>query len=132
MVYEGLDAGDETRRNGDYIGFPHPDGDGTALDSVSVPVGVPVTYDGTNIAEATASASDIVGVTYAYDVYGDTGQEKISDNDVTVKTSGSVLADLSGIGVTAGDGGTVHGNNGELLIVEVVDADNDIAEVLIR
>lgn len=130
MVYDGLDAGDETRRNGDYVGLPHADADGTARDSVTVETGQLVGFDGADIAKVTASGNDIVGVVYAYDVYGDTGQEEVSDNDVTVKTSGTAIVDFSDwTGVSAGD---VLGNNGEVYVLEASDSGEDHFEVLLR
>lgn len=131
MVYDGLDAGDETRRNGDYVGLPHADSDGTARDSVTVDTGQLVGYDGSNITKVTASGNDIFGVVYAYDVYGDTGQEEISDNDVTVKTSGTAIVDFSDWGTTPSAGDAL-GNNGEVLVLEASDSGTDHFEVLLR
>lgn len=138
MVYEGLNVGDETRRHGDYIGLPHGVTDGKAVaDLGTLDRGVPVVYDGSAITEATADGDTIVGVLYAFDVYGDStnaGPYVDGDSDATVKTSGTVKADLSqlGDGVAEADEGTALGGNGELLILNVLDADNDIAEVLLR
>jgi len=134
MVFEDLDNGDETRRNGDYIGLAHGNSDGSALDSATPAIGVPVTYDGTAIAAA-ASGESVAGVLYDYDVYGDFQNQKISDQDATVKTRGAVKADVSGMvaaGITAGD---TLGANGELYVLEVLETDggnNEIAEVLVR
>jgi hypothetical protein len=102
--WNGLNAGDETRRNGDYVGFDIPDAEGTALDSVTIPQGAPVTYDGTELAESTADADEIVGILSNYEVSGDTGQETV-DDEANVKMRGEVLADLSnwdGTGPTEG------------------------------
>ena len=146
--FDGLNVGDETRRHGDYVGLPHGETDGTSVGSVSGPDrGVPVVYDGGNDelvaydADASSGLSSgqgpIAGVLYAFDVYGDSsnaGPYIDGDSDATVKTSGTVLADLGqgAGGVADGDEGTALGPNGELLILEVVDASNNIAEVLLR
>lgn len=91
--YDDLDAGDDTRRNGDYIAYPHPDNEGDALSSVTINRGRLVTYDGTDLSEATSTTDDMFGVLQNYDVYGDTGKEKVGQ-EATVKTNGSVLANL--------------------------------------
>lgn len=138
--YNGLNVGDETRRHGDYIGFEQSVvSDGTAVaDLGSFDRGVPVTGDGSGgVQEATdPAADDVAGILYAFDVYGDSsnaGPYVDGDSKVTVKTSGSVIADLSGFtSVAEADEGTAVGPNGELLVVEVLDASNDIAEVLLR
>ena len=95
MVFEGLDPGDETRRNGDYVGFDIPDAAGTALDSVTIPRGALVAFDGTELSEVTDPANeDIAGVLANYNVSGDTGQEVV-DKSANVKVRGEVLADLT-------------------------------------
>ena len=128
MVYEDLDAGDETRRNGDYVSFTHPDADGTALDSVTIPRGVPVTYDGTDLAESTATGDSHVGILANYDVYGDTGKEKVG-TEATVKYRGEVIADLSDFSPTAG---TYLDDSENIYVVEEVDADNNLFRVQVR
>lgn len=95
MVFEGLDAGDETRRNGDYVGFDIPDAAGTALSDVTIPRGALVAFDGTDLSEVTdPSTEDIAGVLANYNVSGDTGQEVV-DKSANVKVRGEVLADLT-------------------------------------
>lgn len=131
MVYEDLDAGDETRRNGDYVGFAHPDGEGTALDSVTIPQGAPVTYDGTDLAESTADADDIAGILANYNVYGDTGKEEVKA-DANVKVRGEVLADLTNWGGTGPSVGAYLDDNATVYIVEEVDAGNNIYRVQVR
>lgn len=128
MVFEGLDAGDETRRHGDYVGFPHPDADGTALDSVTIPRGVPVTYDGTDLAESTATSDLMVGILANYDVYGDTGNEKVK-GDANVKYRGECLADLTDFSPTVG---TYLDGNGDIFVAEEVDSSNNIYRVQVR
>lgn len=133
MVFEGLDAGDETRRNGDYVGFPHPDADGTALDSVSIPQGVPVAYDGTvlsEVADVTGTGPDIAGILANYDVYGDTGQEKVA-GDANVKMRGEVIADLTDFDGTATAGSYLDAGN-TIYVVEEVDADDNLYRVQVR
>lgn len=97
MAFEDIDAGDETRRNGDYVGFPHSNGDGSALDSASPQPGVPVALDGSGEITTVSGdgTSDVVGVLSNYDVYGDFENQKISDNDANIKFRGEVKADLS-------------------------------------
>jgi len=130
-LFDDLDAGDEARRNGDYVSFAHPDSEGDALSGVTIPQGAPVTYDGTDLAESTADADEIAGILANYDVYGDTGQEKIGA-EANVKMRGEVLADLTnwaGTGPTVGayldDAQTVY-------VVEEVDADNNLYRVQVR
>lgn len=132
MVYEDLDAGDETRRNGDYVGFPHPDADGTALDSVDIPQGAPVLHDGTDLAEATADADEVIGILANYDVYGDTGNEKVA-GDANVKMRGEVIADLTNWAGTGPTVGAYLGNAGvSILVVEEVDAANNLYRVQVQ
>jgi len=107
MVYEDLDAGDETRRNGDYVKFPHPDDEDTALADLTGPDrGAVVGYDpgDDQIAEVndfTGSGVDIAGVVADLNVSGKTGMEVIS-GEATVKMRGEVVADLSGADATVG------------------------------
>lgn len=131
MVFEDLDAGDEARRNGDYVSFEHPDGEGTALDGVTVPQGVPVYYDGTELGEvtdATDSGPAIAGVLANYDVYGDTGKEKVGAR-ANVKMRGEVLADLSEFSPTVGE---YLDSDGDVYVAEVVDEDDGLYRVQVR
>jgi len=127
MVFEGLDAGDETRRHGDYVALPHDE------DSDGVTPGQVVTYNGTKITEVTSSSSDIFGVLYTYQVFedGETGQTIDQSKDATVKVSGTVIADFSNWGSTP-SAGDVLGNNGEALVLEASDSGTDHFEVLLR
>lgn len=129
--------GDETRRNGDYLGLPHPDGE-VRLSNVTVPKGKVVTYDGTEVTEVTGDDSDpVAGVLYEYDVFGDSPDPLVrGDRDATVKTRGAVVADLSayvdnGTGTTVAEGNTL-GPNGEILVVEEVQNGTNLYEVLVR
>jgi hypothetical protein len=131
MVYEGLDAGDETRRNGDYVAFPHPDGAGTALDSVTIARGEPVKYDGTDLELADADADVITGILANYDVYGDTGQEEVEE-EANVKMRGEVLADLTNWGGTSPSVGSYLDDSNVVYVVEEVDADDNIYRVQVR
>ena len=136
MVFEDIDVGDEARRNGDYVGFPHSNADGTALDSASPQPGVPVTLDGNGDIElvgttsGTPAADTVVGILSNYDVYGDFENQKISDNDANIKFRGEVKADLTAYG-----GGTVGeyvDDNGDVFVSEAVDAGNNIYVVQVR
>lgn len=119
MVFEGLDPGDETRRNGDYVGFNTPDSEGTALDSVTIDRGKPVTYDGTVLAESTADADEIAGILANHNVSGDTGKEVV-DGTATVKMRGEVLADLSNWGGTGPSEGAYLDDAQTVYVVENV------------
>jgi hypothetical protein len=132
--------GDESRRNGDYIGLDHPNTEERPSGGPTPSVGKPVVL-GTN-GEVTAAPADgtgdIVGVLYAYQRFGETVEElpdKIRpERDATVKTHGAVIADLSD---QAGGGGTVEiggtlGANGELVVLNELDAGGDLYEVLVR
>ena len=111
MVYEDLDAGDETRRNGDYVNFPHPYDEDTALADLSGPDtgpdrGAVVGYDPADdqiveVTDFTGSGVDIAGVVADLNVSGKTGMEVIS-GEATVKMRGEVVADLSGADATVG------------------------------
>jgi hypothetical protein len=131
MVYEDLDAGDETRRNGDYVAFPHPDSEGDALSGVSIPQGAPVTYDGTNLAESTANGDEIVGILSNYGVYGDTGNEKVGP-EANVKMRGEVLADLTNWAGGDPSEGAYLDDNADVFVVEEVDSDNNLYRVQVR
>jgi hypothetical protein len=132
--------GDESRRNGDYIGLDHPNTEERPSGGPTPSVGKPVVL-GTN-GEVTAAPADgtgdIVGVLYAYQRFGETVEElpdKIRpERDATVKTHGAVIADLSD---QAGGGGTVEiggtlGANGELVVLNELEAGGDLYEVLVR
>jgi hypothetical protein len=137
--FGGLNVGDETRRHGDYVGLPHTVSDGTAVaDLGSLDRGVPVNLDGSGNLQAASSGGSVVGVLYAFDVYGDSSRDGPyvdGDSDATVKTSGTVIADVASMvssGISAGD---VLGANGELVVLEVLESDGgstEIAEVLLR
>jgi hypothetical protein len=137
MVYEGLNPGDETRRNGDYVGLPHDqDAGGTA----DVDEGQLVAFDGTNIvAVDDTSAEDVFGVLYTYQYAGDSGGSPqpdsniVQDRDATVKTSGTAIADLSGMTTPSSpSAGDVLGPNGEVLVLQASDSGTDHFEVLLR
>lgn len=130
MVFDGLDAGDETRRNGDYVGVAHADDDGTSIDSLTVPRGRLVTHDGTSIVEVTSTAADILGVVANYDVYGDTGQEKVK-GDANVKVGGTAIVDFSNFETVPSEGDFI-GNNNEAVVLEASDSGADHFEVLLR
>jgi len=131
MAYEDLDAGDETRRNGDYVGLPHPDGDGTDLDNVTIPQGAPVTYDGTGLAESTTDVDEIAGVLSNYDVYGDTGKERVGP-EANVKFRGEVIADLTNWSGTGPSEGAYLDDAQTVYVVEEVDATNNLYRVQVR
>lgn len=126
MVFDGLDAGDETRRNGDYVGLPHDE----TNDGISE--GELVVYDGTDIAAAGAdpTTEDIVGVLYTYQYSGEDDTVR-QDRDATVKTSGTVIADLTTQDGNFSVGGTL-GANGEVLVLEESDSGTNHYEVLLR
>lgn len=130
MAFEDLDPGDETRRNGDEIGFPHPDADGTAIDSVTIARGRVVAYDGTDLAEVTGDNSDApAGVLKNYNVADDEVY-----GEATVKTRGAVKADLTAYadGSATVAVGSSLGANGEIYVAEEIDASNNLYEVFVR
>lgn len=124
MTFEDLSPGDETRRNGDYVGLPHNGAD--IVEGEFVDLG----SDGIEAVTAPES-DDIVGVLYTYQYFHDAdGGEKVDqERDATVKTSGTVKADVSGI--TDAGAGDVLGANGEAVILSEPD-DDGYAEVLLR
>jgi hypothetical protein len=134
MVFEDLNPGDETRRNGDYVALPHPDGDDTALDSVTIPRGRAVTYDGTALAEPAGDNSELVaGVLANYNVYGDSGSEEVGP-EATVKMRGEVIADLTAYengAATVEEGGAL-GANGGIYIVEEINGGSNLYRVQVR
>jgi len=129
--------GDETRRNGDYIGLPHPNGEDTRLSGASPAKGKVVTYDGTDIGEVSGDNSDpVTGVVYEYDVFGDSPDPLVrGDRDATVKTRGAVVADLSQYESTL-TGGVSEGDNlgsrGRIEVLEEVENGTNLYEVLVR
>ena len=127
MVYEDLDAGDETRRNGDYVSFEHPDGDGTALSGVTLDQGIPVTADGSGVLSAAATGDDVAGILSNYDVYGDTGQEEVGP-EANVKVRGEVIADMSGLSVTVG---SYWDDNADVYVAEQIGS-SDLYRVQVR
>jgi len=133
--FEDIDAGDEARKNGDYVGFPHGNADGTLLSDASPQPGVPVTYDGTSISLVTGDGTDTVaGILSNYDVYGDFQNQKVSDTDGNVKFRGEVKADLTAYAdgsatVTVGE---YVDDGGDLFVSEEVDASNNLYVVQVR
>jgi len=130
--FDDLDPGDETRTHGDYVGFAHPDSDGTSVDSVTIARGRVVSYDGTQLAEVTGDNSDdVCGVLANYDVYGE-GEEV--QGDANVKTRGEVLADLTAYvdGTATVSAGSALGANGQIYVEEEVDSTNNLYRVQVR
>lgn len=137
--FDGLNVGDETRRHGDYVGLPHTVSDGTAVGSLgALDRGAPVNLDGDGNLDVAASGEAVVGVLYAFDVYGDSSRDGPyvdGDSDATVKTSGTVIADVAPMVSGAVSAGDVLGANGELVVLEVLESDGgdtEVAEVLLR
>lgn len=133
-LFDDVDAGDETRRDGDHVAFAHPDGDGTALDSVTLARGVPVAYDGTDLQAVTGDGTDdVAGILQNYDVSGDTGSEVVGP-DATVAVGGTVKADLTVYAngtATVAVGSYVDDAN-DIYVVDAIDASNNIYEVRVR
>lgn len=135
MVYEGLNPGDETRRNGDYVGLPHDE----ATDGVEA--GELVTHDGTDIAAAAVpgdgTGDSVVGVLYAYQYAGDSGgvpqpdSNIVQDKDVTVKTSGTAIVEFDGVAASPSPG-DVLGPNGEVVVLQNANTGVDAYEALLR
>jgi len=130
------EAGDETRLNGDYVKLPH----GNTGDHVTDPTpaaGVPVTISGGEITAVTGSGSineDVVGVVYTYQYFGDSSRQGPfvrTDEDATVKTHGSIVADLSGVAASPSEG-DVLGPNGELVVLNALENGTGLYEVLVR
>jgi len=128
-------AGDESRRHGDYISLPDTEVEEDGTNAVGA--GVPVTYNGTTISAATvdgaAGGESIVGILHTYQYFGDSSRDGPyirTDQDPTIKTSGAVYADLSGISASPSAGDTL-GPNGELLVLEDTQT-SGVYEVLIR
>jgi hypothetical protein len=128
MVYEDLDAGDDSRRNGDHIAYDHPDAEGDARSGVTINRGRLVTLgSGGVLAEAKATGDDVLGVLQDYGVYGDTGKEKVK-GQATVKTDGAVLANLSKFSPTVG---SYLDDNANVFVSQQV-GDTDVYEVILR
>lgn len=137
MVFDDLDPGDETRRNGDYISLPHgaaEDGSGgpSEGDVVAMDTNGELTAVNNNDGAGALEEADVVGVLYTYQYYGEPSTIR-TDRDATVKTHGAVKANIGdyddvSTGYSQGD---VAGANGELLLLTDVDADG-YAEVLVR
>ena len=132
--------GDETRRNGDYIGLDHPNTEERPSGGPNPAVGKPVTL-GTNgeVEVVTGDNVDsVVGVLYAYQRFGETVEglpDKIRpERDATVKTHGAVIADLSDFvsGTATVEIGATLGPNGELVVLNELEAGGDLYEVLVR
>lgn len=140
MLNLNAQPGDESRRNGDYIGLDHPNTEERPSGGPTPSVGKPVVL-GTN-GEVTAAPADgtgdIVGVLYAYQRFGETVEElpdKIRpERDATVKTHGAVIADLSDQagGTATVEVGAALGANGELVVLNELEAGGDLYEVLVR
>lgn len=104
--FSGLDYGDETRRNGDYVGIAHDQGGNI---EGSPRRGQAVTIDGSGniVAAADASGDAVVGVLANYPRAGDSGGPSdpapiTGGQPATVKTSGTVKAEVDS-DVSAGD-----------------------------
>jgi len=132
--------GDETRRNGDYIGLDHPNTEERPSGGPTPAAGKPVVLGSNGEVEAAPAGGggDIVGVLYTYQHFGETVegvQDRIRpERDATVKTHGAVVADLSdqvGGSATVELGGSL-GANGELVVLNELEAGGDLFEVLIR
>lgn len=128
----GLDAGDETRHRGDYLGFPHTEADGTAIGDIVGPVeGEFVTLDANGDIAAAAVPGDntgtdnLVGVLYTYPYYGDSsnaGPYVRGGRDATVKTGGTVVVDFSNVAASPSAGDRL-GPFGEALVLTDVNGD---------
>jgi hypothetical protein len=133
-------AGDETRRNGDYVKLPNSltEADEPVTDP-SPGAGIPVTLNAsgeiaTATLDGTSSSDTVVGVVYTYQYSGDSsrnGPYVRTDEDTTVKTQGTIVADLSGVTATV-ETGAALGPDGELLVLNQLEAGNGLYEVLVR
>lgn len=92
--FEDLGYGDETRRNGDYVGLPHDQDAGTTS---AADEGEAVAIDGSGNIKQAEDGDNIVGVLYTYQYYhdADTGSTIDQDRDATVKTQGTVKAKVA-------------------------------------
>lgn len=140
MVYEGLNPGDETRRNGDYVGLPHnEDANGGPEEGDPVTLNasgnvVTVTEDG-----ATGTILESVfGVLYTYQYAGDSGgapqpdSNIVQDRDATVKTSGTAIVEFDNVAGVSPSVGDTLGPNGEMLVLGPANTGVDAYEVLLR
>jgi hypothetical protein len=94
--FDDLDYGDETRRNGDYVGLPHDQdqSNGSSDATNDVAEGMAVTVDAQGNIAAAEDGENVVGVLYTYQYYedGQTGESIDQDRNATVKTQGTVKA----------------------------------------
>lgn len=99
--FEDLGYGDETRRNGDYVGLPHDEASGgtSAADE-----GEAVAVDGSGNIKQAEDGDNIVGVLYTYQYFheANAGDAIDQDREATVKTQGTVKAKVAST-VSAGD-----------------------------
>lgn len=129
------EPGDETRRNGDYVGLPHT----TSEDGTGGPVeGKPVTFDGSTISEAAVdgggTGDNIFGVLYTYQYFGDSSRDGPyirTERNATVKTSGTVVVDLGDVSASPSEGDAL-GPNGEMLVLNQMQDNANHYEVLLR
>ena len=128
-------AGDESRRHGDYISLPDTDVEEDGRNAV--PAGAPVAYDGTTVSAAAVDGSGggdpIVGVLHTYQYFGDSSRDGPyirTDQDPTIKTRGAVYADFSGVAASPSAGETL-GPNDKILVLEDTKT-SGVYEVLIR
>lgn len=147
-----LSYGDETRRNGDYVGLPHDQDSGGTSD---VLVGQAVSVDGSGNIKQMENGDTFVGVLQNYQRFGDSGGRADpgtidQDRDATVKTQGTAKVEVAsdvvaGEALGVGSGGTAgvldNGDAPEDSLVALSDAIQDdrpdgttayYAEVLIR
>lgn len=124
--FEDLDFGDETRRNGDYVGLPHDQASGGAND---VKEGQPVAIDPNGNIKKAEDGDTIVGVLYTYQYYGEDNSIR-QDREATVKTQGTVKAEVTQ-DASAGDslaapntGGTATGTAESAGMFGIEDADD--------
>lgn len=137
MVFDDLDPGDETRRNGDYVSFPHAtneDGSGgpTEGDLVGLDTNGNLVAVNNDDGAGALQEATVVGVLYTYQYYGE-GDNIRTDREATVKTHGAVKGNIGGYdavsnGYTAGD---AAGADGEVMLLTDPDADG-YAELLVR
>lgn len=130
-------AGDETRNSGDYIKLPHGN-TGTDVTDPTPAEGIAVTISGGEITAAAVDGSNtgdqVVGVVYTYQYAGDSSREGPyvrTDEEATVKTHGAIVTDLSGVSASPSEG-DVLGPNGELVVLNDLEAGNGLYEVLVR
>src|SRR6056297_983963 len=95
--FSDLGYGDETRRNGDYVGLPHDQDDG-ATDKNVLP-GHAVRIDGDGVISRADGTGDAVGVLANYERSGDSGGpddpgDIDQDQNANVKVGGVVKAEV--------------------------------------